>query len=59
MLLHSKERWVRLVCVFSLQGSVVQEVQQSFGDWASQVIRLYAGRKEVEIEWTVGPIPFK
>jgi len=35
----------------------VQEVRQVFGDWASQVVRLYNGTKHLEIEWTVGPIP--
>ena len=42
-----------------LQGSRVQEIRQVFSDWASQVIRLYADERHVEIEWTVGPIPVR
>ena len=33
------------------------EVHQSFSDWASHVIRLHAGAKYIEVEWTAGPIP--
>jgi lysosomal alpha-mannosidase len=40
-----------------VQGSQVQEVRQVFGDWASQVVRLYNGTKHLEVEWTIGPIP--
>lgn len=40
-----------------LQGSVVQEVRQSFGPWASQVVRLYSCSKALELEWTIGPVP--
>ncbi|CAK8687802.1 unnamed protein product [Clavelina lepadiformis] len=36
---------------------LVQEVYQKFSDWAYQVVRLYKGKKFVEVEWTVGPIP--
>ena len=42
-----------------LQGSRVQEIRQVYSDWASQVIRLYADERHVEIEWTVGPIPVR
>uniref|UniRef100_A0A8C9U4P0 Alpha-mannosidase n=1 Tax=Scleropages formosus TaxID=113540 RepID=A0A8C9U4P0_SCLFO len=38
-------------------NSVVQEVQQEFSPWVSQVVRLYWGSRELELEWTVGPIP--
>lgn len=38
-------------------GNLVKEVHQDFGSWASQVIRLYEGEKQFEIEYTVGPIP--
>ncbi|KAK5925893.1 hypothetical protein CgunFtcFv8_021508 [Champsocephalus gunnari] len=41
----------------SIQGVVVQEVRQVFSPWASQVVRLYAGRRELELEWTLGPVP--
>ncbi|XP_078660424.1 lysosomal alpha-mannosidase-like isoform X1 [Branchiostoma floridae x Branchiostoma belcheri] len=40
-------------------GKLVQEVHQVFNDWVTQVIRLYAGQRHAELEWTVGPIPFK
>lgn len=40
-------------------SGVVQEVTQVFSPWVSQVIRLYEGRKELELEWTVGPVPIK
>ncbi|XP_062846006.1 lysosomal alpha-mannosidase [Trichomycterus rosablanca] len=40
-----------------LQNSVVQEVRQQFSSWVSQVVRLYAESRELELEWTVGPIP--
>jgi hypothetical protein len=36
---------------------LVSEVYQQFSDWASQVVRVYKGQSDVEIEWTVGPIP--
>ena len=39
-----------------VKGPLVQEVHQSSG-WISQVIRLYKGQPEVEVEWVVGPIP--
>ncbi|KAM4611334.1 lysosomal alpha-mannosidase [Polymixia lowei] len=41
----------------SIQTSVVQEVRQWFGPWVSQVVRLYADSKALELEWTVGPLP--
>jgi len=40
-----------------ISGTVVQEIQQTFGNYASQVIRLYPGENSVELEWLVGPIP--
>uniref|UniRef100_A0A8C9TY53 Alpha-mannosidase n=1 Tax=Scleropages formosus TaxID=113540 RepID=A0A8C9TY53_SCLFO len=42
---------------YTLKNSVVQEVQQEFSPWVSQVVRLYWGSRELELEWTVGPIP--
>ncbi|XP_060715118.1 lysosomal alpha-mannosidase [Tachysurus vachellii] len=45
--------------VTTLQNSVVQEVRQRFSPWVSQVVRLYAESKHLELEWTVGPIPVK
>ncbi|XP_051801046.1 lysosomal alpha-mannosidase isoform X1 [Acanthochromis polyacanthus] len=41
----------------SIQGSVVQEVRQWFSPWVSQVVRLYADSRALELEWTVGPVP--
>lgn len=34
----------------------MQEIQQTFGAYVSQVIRLYPGETKVELEWLVGPI---
>eukprot|EP01063_Lacrimia_lanifica_P011272 TRINITY_DN1808_c0_g1_i8.p1 TRINITY_DN1808_c0_g1~~TRINITY_DN1808_c0_g1_i8.p1 ORF type:complete len:1110 (+),score=493.11 TRINITY_DN1808_c0_g1_i8:91-3420(+) len=39
------------------EGGVVQEVTQTWSDWAQVVYRLHAGKGFVEVEWTVGPIP--
>ena len=41
------------------QGSEVEEVVQKFGDFASQVVRVYRDASHAEVEWTVGPIPYK
>ena len=30
---------------------------QEFSPWVQQVVRLWAGARHVEIDWTVGPIP--
>lgn len=38
-------------------GPIVNEVHQTFSNWASQVIRQYADEDYVEVEWLVGPIP--
>ena len=42
-----------------LQGALFHEVRQTFADWGTQVFRLGADSNHLEIEWTVGPIPFK
>uniref|UniRef100_A0A8C6KDZ4 Alpha-mannosidase n=1 Tax=Nothobranchius furzeri TaxID=105023 RepID=A0A8C6KDZ4_NOTFU len=42
---------------FQVKHSVVQEVRQRFSPWVSQVVRLYADSKALELEWTVGPVP--
>ena len=39
------------------RGAIVQEVHQQFSDWASQIVRIYKGQSDVEIEWTIGSIP--
>ncbi|XP_061626669.1 lysosomal alpha-mannosidase isoform X1 [Phyllopteryx taeniolatus] len=41
----------------SIRTSVMQEVRQWFAPWASQVVRLHADSRVLELEWTVGPIP--
>ncbi|RUS70932.1 hypothetical protein EGW08_021308 [Elysia chlorotica] len=41
------------------KGKIVQEARQKFGDWASQVVRVYQDKPYVEVEWTVGPIPIE
>uniref|UniRef100_A0A182K5Y1 Alpha-mannosidase n=1 Tax=Anopheles christyi TaxID=43041 RepID=A0A182K5Y1_9DIPT len=40
-----------------VKGPTVQEVQQVFNEWISQVVRVYADESHVEFEWMVGPIP--
>ncbi|XP_012584627.1 PREDICTED: lysosomal alpha-mannosidase isoform X2 [Condylura cristata] len=47
-------RWAQTQLV---KTALVQEVHQNFSAWCSQVIRLYAGQRYLELEWTVGPIP--
>ena len=32
---------------------------QTFYPWASLTTRLWKGSEHLEVEWTVGPIPFK
>ena len=38
-------------------GPLVAEARQNFGGWASQVVRVWAGSPDVELQWTIGPIP--
>ncbi len=35
-----------------------QEIHQIFGDWLTQTIRLYENGTFLEMESTIGPIPF-
>ena len=41
-----------------LPGTVVSEARLTYAPWFSVVIRLWANASDVEVEWTVGPIPF-
>jgi len=40
-------------------SDVVVSATQKFSDWLSQTVRLYSGMDYVELEVTVGPIPFE
>lgn len=40
-----------------IRGDLVDEVQQVFNEWISQVVRIYKTENYVEFEWLVGPIP--
>lgn len=41
------------------RGAVLEEVQQVFSPWCSQVIRVYKHSDYVEFQWLVGPIPLQ
>ena len=45
---------VRRTC---LKGEIVQRAIIQFNDWTNEEISLYDGSTNVEIQWTVGPIP--
>ena len=45
--------------VTAVQGDVVSEIRQVFSDWLTQTIRLPAGARHLELEHTVGAIPFR
>ena len=42
---------------FISSGPVVWEARQTFANWATQTVRLWAGSAEIEFEYTIGPIP--
>ncbi|MGB1598329.1 MAG: glycoside hydrolase family 38 C-terminal domain-containing protein, partial [Promethearchaeia archaeon] len=42
-----------------LKTQLVSEVEQVFSPWATQTVRLYAGARHVEVEWTIGPVPIQ
>jgi hypothetical protein len=39
-----------------LRGPLVQEIRQVFAPWLTQTVRLTAGARFAEFEWTVGPV---
>ncbi|XP_059478736.1 lysosomal alpha-mannosidase-like [Neocloeon triangulifer] len=39
------------------KGPLVNEIHQVWNEWVSSVVRIYNGYNDIEIEWTVGPIP--
>lgn len=41
-----------------VSGPVVSEARQVIAPWVTAVIRLWAGRTDWDIEYTVGPVPF-
>ena len=41
-----------------ITGAVVSEARVAFAPWLSAVFRLWANATDVEVEWTVGPVPF-
>ena len=41
------------------KGPLVTEIQQNITHYVSQVVRLYAGSRELENEWLIGPIPIE
>jgi hypothetical protein len=42
-----------------VRTSVVSEARAAFAPWGSLVLRLWRGADEVEVEWTVGPVPIE
>ncbi len=38
-------------------GDVVSEARLVFNSWGSLVLRIYAGKRYLEVEWTIGPLP--
>lgn len=37
--------------------AVMSEARQSFNNWGTLITRLWQKSGEIELEWTVGPIP--
>lgn len=42
-----------------VRGEQVQEVHVESSAWTAHVLRLYNQSRDVELQWTVGPIPFR
>ena len=45
-----------LAALTLVQGPVVSEARQVFGPWASQVVRLWAGAPDAQLQFDIGPI---
>ncbi|XP_035231456.1 lysosomal alpha-mannosidase-like isoform X2 [Stegodyphus dumicola] len=39
------------------KGPLVEEIHQYYAPWISQIIRVYKGKKHVEFDYVIGPIP--
>ena len=57
------KKQIPTIDVVTSGDGLVTEVRQTFSDWATHVVRLFSGDDElesyIEVEWTVGPIPFE
>lgn len=42
-----------------VKGNVVSEVRSSFHPWVQLTVRAWSASPYLEVEWTVGPIPFQ
>ncbi|PAV90795.1 hypothetical protein WR25_06244 [Diploscapter pachys] len=40
-----------------VNGTLVQEMRQQYGDWIYQTIRLRSDANYVEFDWVIGPVP--
>lgn len=47
----------RPVSLDIVHGEVVSEARQMVNSWGSLTIRLYKGKRFLEVEWTIGPFP--
>jgi hypothetical protein len=47
------------VTVDLVTGPIVNEARQTFADWMTQTVRLWAGKDHAEFEYTIGPIPWQ
>lgn len=47
------------VTILSKNANPSIEVRQQFTPWVNQTIRLLAGSNSVELEWSIGPVPWE
>lgn len=47
------------VTITLIQGPVVNEAWLIFSNWTREVFRLWKGQSGIELEYTIGPIPFR